>query len=71
MCTHKYIYICLLRVLLSVLSVALLMGLQATSQLAAALSKTDFQVQFQRQSKEVQSATDRWGLLCNFRLTYE
>ncbi len=67
--THKYIYTCLLRVSLSVLSVALLMGLQAASQLAAALSKTDFQVQFQHQSKEVQSATDRWGLLCNFRLT--
>ncbi len=63
--THIHNIICLLRVLPSVLSVALLMGLQAASQLAAALSKTDSCGQFKLQSKKVQSATDRWGLLRN------
>jgi len=57
--------LCSHRGLLSVLSSALLMHLQATPYLAAALSKTDCRRCIQLQSKAVQSATDRWGLLRN------
>jgi len=46
------------------------MVLQATSQLAAAFSKTDCCRQFERPSKEVQSSTDRWGLLHNLRFDF-
>ncbi len=52
---------CSHRGLLSVLSPALVMRLQATPYLAAALSKTDCRRCIQLQSKAVQSATNRWA----------